>query len=186
MRNAMDPDRPGRGRGSTPTKTCGPRQAIHGTGCSPSSARASLGNPRHGGGQLPRKPSFARPGTRGLRVVAAVRPDGARASLVLNWPAVTNNGGHDITGLPGPDRQRRRQQRGRWPKTPRGLPRSLTIPDDEDTTAVDESKPYSVDKDTLTYIYDGYKPLARSTPCRPWIRALVPCLRHHGGERRLT
>ena len=97
--------------------------------------------------------------SRGAELPAPVRgltvdpdPDNPQTSLVLNWPAVTNNGGHDIMGYlvqVGDDEDNDKDNEN----TAAGWT-SLTIPDDPVTDA-DESKPYSVDKDTFEYMYNG-------------------------------
>ena len=93
-----------------------------------------------------------------------VEADGQKR-LKLTWPAVQNKrGSHDIMGYlvqiaaaadgtttfnaatprPGADADGTSNV---WT--------SLTIIDNTATTTVDESKPYSVPADTLTYTYDG-------------------------------
>ena len=97
--------------------------------------------------------------SRGAELPAPVRgltvmPDmeNPQTTLVLNWPAVTNTGGHDIMAYlvqVGDDVDNDTVNEN----TADGWT-SLTIPNDPDTEAND-SKPYSVDKDTLMYTYDG-------------------------------
>ena len=93
---------------------------------------------------------------RGLTVTPD-RPDNPQTSLVLNWPAVTNNGGHDIMGylvqVARGDINNDKTLDGAEPLISNGpvCPFStMTTTNDED-----EGKVYSVDKDTTTYTYNG-------------------------------
>ena len=97
--------------------------------------------------------------SRGAELPAPVRgltvtpdPENRQTALVLNWPAVTNNGGHDIMGYlvqVARDDTNNDKTLGATPNWT-----SLPIPEDADTVAI-ELRPYSVDKDTTTYTYNG-------------------------------
>ena len=87
---------------------------------------------------------------RGLRVDPD--PDNPQTSLVLDWPRVTNDGGHDIMGYlvevaSDEDNNKTLADNATW--------ESLNIKDNTDVTPNIEAKPWSVDKDTLMYTYDG-------------------------------
>ena len=121
---------------------------------------------------------------RGLTVMAD--PANRQTSLVLNWPAVTNDGGHDIMGylvqVARGDINNDKTLDGaaaaqRWT--------SMPIVDDTDTEDVDESKLYSVDKDTTTYTYNG----SYFTPADPlaggyvrWFRVFAITVENDGLE----
>ena len=101
--------------------------------------------------------------SRGAELPAPVRgltvdpdPENPQTSLVLNWPMVTDNGGHDIMGylveVARGDTDNNKTLDGtatqqNWT--------TLKLVDDTDTTDVNEAEPWSVDKDTTTYTYNG-------------------------------
>ena len=87
---------------------------------------------------------------RGLRVDPD--PDNPQTSLVLDWPRVTNNGGHDIMGYLV---QVATDHDNNKTLNPDAMWESLNIKENTVVTPNIEAKPWSVDKDTFMYTYDG-------------------------------
>ena len=87
----------------------------------------------------------------GLRVVA--NPDNPQTKLDLTWSKLPDDPkGHPVMGYlvevaTDRDNDMSLATTATWS--------NLAIRDDSETTDVDEAKPWSVDKDTLTYTYDG-------------------------------